>query len=109
MGLGFLDGFPEFCLPAGVVSACAGFPDCRARHSIPMFFFCHTLVHRPLWYLSRLQPLQDTPFRSPYILRQLGFSARQIDASFCRMRKARIRSPLGRLRMRLPGRSPRTT
>ncbi len=69
----FLDGFAEFCLRAGVLKAFEAFPDHRARRSIPMFFFCNTLVHRPLWHLPRLQPIQDTLFRSPYILRQLGF------------------------------------
>jgi hypothetical protein len=80
----FLDGFAEFCLRAGVLKAFEAFPDRRARRSIPMFFFCNTLVHRPLWHLPRLQPIQDTLFRSPYILRQLGFNARQIDAGFYR-------------------------
>ncbi len=78
----FLDGFAEFCLRAGVLKVFEAFPDHRARRSIPMFFFCNTLVHRPLWHLPRLQPIQDTLFRSPYILRQLGFNARQIDAGF---------------------------
>ncbi len=77
----FLDGFAEFCLRAGVLKVFEAFPDHRARRSIPMFFFCNTLVHRPLWR-TRLQPIQDTLFRSPYILRQLGFNARQIDAGF---------------------------
>ena len=79
---GFLDGFAEFCLRAGVLQAFEAFPDRRARRNIPMFFFCNTLVHRPLWKLPRLQPIQDTLFRSPYILRQLGFNARQIDEGF---------------------------
>lgn len=79
---GFLDGFAEFCLKAGVLSAFEGFPDRRARRSIPMFFFCNTLVHRPLFHLPRLKPIQQTLFRSPYIMRQLGFNARQIEAGF---------------------------
>lgn len=78
----FLDGFAEFCLRAGVLKAFEAFPDRRARRNIPMFFFCNTLVHRPLWHLPRLQPIEDTLFRSPYILRQLGFNARQIDEGF---------------------------
>lgn len=78
----FLDGFGEFCLRAGVLKVFEAFPDQRTRRSIPMFFFCNTLVHRPLWHLPRLQPIQHTLFRSPYILRQLGFNARQIDAGF---------------------------
>jgi hypothetical protein len=78
----FLDGFAEFCLRAGVLTAFEGFRDPRTRHTIPMFFFCNTLVHRALWHLPRLQPIEDTLFRSPYILRQLGFNARQIERGF---------------------------
>jgi hypothetical protein len=78
----FLDGFAEFCLRAGVLTAFESFPDRRARRTIPMFFFCNTLVYRPLWHLPRLQPIQRTLFRSPYILRQLGFNAREIDVGF---------------------------
>lgn len=80
----FLDGFAEFCLRAGVLQAFEAFPDQRTRRNIPMFFFCNTLVHRPLWHLPRLQPIQHTLFRSPYIMRQLGFNARQIDEGFYR-------------------------
>ncbi len=80
----FLDGFAEFCLRAGVLQAFETFPDQRTRRSIPMFFFCNTLVHRPLWHLPRLRPIEHTLFRSPYILRQLGFNARQIDEGFYR-------------------------
>lgn len=79
---GFLDGFAEFCLQAGVLSAFEAFPDRRARRSIPMFFFCNTLVHRPLFHLPRLKPIQQTLFRSPHIMRQLGFNARQIERGF---------------------------
>ena len=79
---GFLDGFAGFCLEAGVLQAFETFPDRRARRSIPMFFFCNTLVHRPLFHLPSLQALEHTLFRSPYILRQLGFNARQIEHGF---------------------------
>lgn len=79
---GFLDGFAEFCLRAGVLECFAAFPDRRARRTIPMFFFCHTLVYRPLFHLTRLAPIERVLFRSPYILRQMGFNARQIDTGF---------------------------
>jgi len=79
---GFVDGFAEFCLEGGVLEAFEAFPDPRARRSIPMFFFCNTLVNRPLFHLSRLKQIEDTLFRSPYILRQLGFNARQIAEGF---------------------------
>ena len=79
---GFLDGFAEFCLNAGVLACFEAFPDRRARRSIPMFFFCHTLVYRPLFQLTRLVPIERVLFRSPYILRQLGFNGRQIEEGF---------------------------
>lgn len=79
---GFLDGFAEFCLDAGVLEVFATFRDRRARRSIPMFFFCNTLVYRPLFHLARLKPIERTLFRSPYIMRQLGFNARQIEKGF---------------------------
>ena len=65
---GFMDGFAEFCLRAGVLDAFAEFRDRRARSSIPMFFFCKILVHRCLFQFSRLQPMERTLFRSSYIL-----------------------------------------
>lgn len=79
---GFMDGFAEFCLEAGVLEAFEAFPDHRARRSIPMFFFCNTLVHRPLFHLPRLKQIESTLFRSPYIMRQLGFNARQVAEGF---------------------------
>ena len=79
---GFLDGFAEFLLEAGILSAFEQFPDARQRRSIPMFFFCNTLVHRPLFHLRRLAPIERTLFRSAYILRQLGFNVLQIRTGF---------------------------
>jgi hypothetical protein len=46
---GFMDGFAEFCLRAEALEALETFPDRRARRSIPMFFFCNTLLHRSLF------------------------------------------------------------
>ena len=65
---GFLDGFAKFLLDAGVLTAFEQFPDGRGRRTIPMFFFCNTLVHRPLFHLRRLTPIERTLFRSAYIL-----------------------------------------
>ena len=79
---GFLDGFAGFLSEAGILSAMAEFPDLRQRRSIPMFFFCNTLVYRPLFHLPRLAPIERTLFRSPYILRQMGFNALQINEGF---------------------------
>jgi len=79
---GFLDGFAEFLLRAGVLDCFAAFPDRRERRTIDIFFFCHSLVYRPLFHLKRLAPLERTLFRSPYILRKLGFNALQIEEGF---------------------------
>ncbi len=79
---GFLDGFAGFLLEAGILAALEQFPDCRERRSIPIFFFCHTLIYHPLFHLSHLAQIGRTLFRSPYILRQLGFNALQIESGF---------------------------
>lgn len=79
---GFMDGFAGFLLDSGILAAFAQFPDRRERRSIPIFFFCNTLVHRPLFHLKRMAPIAKTLFRSPYILRQLGFNALQIEQGF---------------------------
>lgn len=79
---GFLDGFAEFLLRAGILDCFEAFPDRRARRTIAVFFFCHTLVYRPLFQLKRLAPIERTLFRSPYILRKLGFNALQIEEGF---------------------------
>jgi len=79
---GFLDGFAQFLLASGVLSTLEAFPDGRQRRSIPIFFFCNVLIHRPLFSLPRLAPIERTLFRSPYILRQLGFNALQIRDGF---------------------------
>jgi hypothetical protein len=79
---GFLDGFAGFLLLAGILDCFAAFPDRRARRSIVIIFFCHTLVYRPLFQLKRLAPIERTLFRSPYILRTIGFNALQIKEGF---------------------------
>jgi len=79
---GFLDGFAEFLLKAGILNAFEVFPDFRQRRSIPIFFFCNALVYRSLFQLDRVAPIEDTLFRSPYILRQMGFNALQIEQGF---------------------------
>jgi hypothetical protein len=79
---GFLDGFAGFLLEAGVLDVMEEFPDHRERRTIPMFFFCNILVYRPLFRLERMAPIERTLFRSPYILRQMGFNALQIAEGF---------------------------
>jgi len=80
---GFLDAFAGFLLEGGLLEVFEQFPDHRQRCTIPIFFFCNSLVHRPLFRLERLAPIERTLFRSPYILRQMGFNALQIEKGFC--------------------------
>ncbi len=89
--------FAEFCLRAGVLKAFERFrPPGAAQHS-------HVLLLQhagtpPAVALATAAD-QDTLFRSPYILRQLGFNARQIDAGFYTTAAGRNRSRQRRLLM----------
>lgn len=78
----FLDGFAAFLLEHGLVDHLSGLPDHRERTSIPSFFFCTILLHLPLFRLQRLADIEGVLFRSPFILRTLGFNARQIANGF---------------------------
>jgi hypothetical protein len=78
----FLDGFTEFLHRHEILEQFGDFPDHRARGSIPAFFFCVTLLHLPLFRLHRLVDIEGVLFRSPFILRLLGFNARQIAQGF---------------------------
>jgi len=81
---GFLDGFASFLLRQGLIDVLAAFPQPRARQSIPALFFCQSLLYRPLFHLPSLQAVGKVLFKSPYILRPLGFNAVQIDHGFYR-------------------------
>lgn len=78
----FLDGFAGFLLKHDLVDALRNVPDHRNRVSIPSFFFCMTLLHLPLFRMRHLADIEDVLFRSPFILRSLGFNARQIAEGF---------------------------
>jgi hypothetical protein len=78
----FLDGFAGFLLKHKVTMRLGAFPDHRERTSIPAFLFCTTLLHMPLFRLQRLATVENVLFRSPFILRTLGFNARQIADGF---------------------------
>jgi hypothetical protein len=78
----FLDGFAAFLLEHGLVEHPGGLPDHRERASIPSFFFCTILLHLPLFRLHHLADIEGVLFRSPFILRSLGFNARQIADGF---------------------------
>lgn len=78
----FLDGFAAFLLEHALVDRLGSLPDHRDRITIPAFFFCTTLLHLPLFRLQHLADIEDILFRSPFILRALGFNARQIAEGF---------------------------
>jgi hypothetical protein len=78
----FLDGFAAFLQQHGILEQFGDFPDHRARSSIPAFFFCIPLLHLPLFRLHRLADIEGVLFRSPFLLRRLGFNARQIAEGF---------------------------
>ena len=79
---GFMDGFASFLLDHSVIDLLMRFPDPRSRRSIPAVFFCNSLLYRPLFRLDSLRQIGAVLFRSPFVLRQLGFNARQIDSGF---------------------------
>lgn len=76
------DDFAGFLYHSQLLPLLDEFPDRRERRSIAPFFFCHTMLYRPLFRLPRLAQIVDTLFRSPFILRLLGFNARQIQEGF---------------------------
>jgi len=78
----FFDGFAGFLHRSGCLPLFEQFPDHRERRSIAPFFFCHTMLYRPLFQISRLAQVGDTLFRSPFVLRLLGFNARQVQQGF---------------------------
>ncbi len=79
---GFFDHFAQFLDEHHILRHLEDFPDKRQRRSIPAFFFCHSLLDKPLVQIERLNHLPDVLFRSPQVMRQLGFNARQISAGF---------------------------
>lgn len=79
---GFMDGFATFLLQHAVIDLLLRFPDPRSRRSIPAVFFCNALLYRPLFRLDSLRQIGAVLFRSPYVLRHLGFNARQISSGF---------------------------
>jgi hypothetical protein len=78
----FLDGFASFLIEHGIVQVFESLPDHRERRSIPVCFFCTTLLHLPLFRLHHLVDIEQVLFRSPFILRTLGFNARQVAEGF---------------------------
>jgi hypothetical protein len=78
----FMDGFASFLSETGILPAFDSFPDHRQRHSIAAVFFCNTLIHKAVFRLDSLTQIDSVLFRSPDILRKLGFNFRQINEGF---------------------------
>jgi hypothetical protein len=81
-GVEFFDEFGQFCLELGLPQLLAKLPDGRRRRSIPAFFFGTILVHKALFRLRSLRLTGKVLFRSPELLRRLGFNWRQIHHGF---------------------------
>lgn len=72
---GVMDRYAGFCLQHGVLSLLSSLADPRARSTIAVGFFCNTLLYARLFQLRRLATIPKVLFRSPFILRSLGFNA----------------------------------
>ena len=80
----FFDEFGQFCLELELPKVLAKLPDRRRRRSIPAFFFATILIHKALYRLRSLRLTGKVLFRSPDVLRRLGFNWRQIHEGFYR-------------------------
>lgn len=54
-------------------------PDARARGSIPAALFGIVLLYQQLLRISSFAPMGRVRFRSPALLRQMGFNRRQVN------------------------------
>ena len=80
--VGFLDDFATFLDKHGVLAQFALLPDPRERRSIVVPFFCNVLLHKQLFRLPALADIDRVLFRSPDVLRKLGFNMRQVNEGF---------------------------
>ena len=78
----FLDEFADFCLEIELPARLEQLPDPRARHSIPACFFGNLLVYKALLRITSLPQATRVLFRSPAVLRRLGFNWHQGHAGF---------------------------
>lgn len=78
----FMDGFANFLAETGVLPAFDSLPDHRQRQSIAHVFFCNTLIHKAIFRLDSLAQIDSVLFRSPDVVRKLGFNFRQINEGF---------------------------
>ena len=70
----FLDEFADFCLEIGLPALLDKLPDPRERRSIPACFFGNLLVYKALLRIPSLQQATRVLFRSPAVLRRMGFN-----------------------------------
>lgn len=70
-----IDGYAGFCLRHGVLSLLSSLADPRVRRTIAVRFFSNTLLYAKLFELRRLAAIPRVLFRSPFILRSMGFNA----------------------------------
>ncbi len=73
----FLDEFADFCLEIDLPALLEKLPDPRERRSIPACFFGNLLVYKALLRLTSLQQATRVLFRSPAVLRRMGFNWHQ--------------------------------
>lgn len=78
----FLDEFADFCLEIDLPALREQLPDLRERRSIPACFFGNLLVYKALLRIPSLQQAPRVLFRSPAVLRRLGFNWHQGHAGF---------------------------
>jgi hypothetical protein len=78
----FLDEFADFCLEIDLPARLEQLPDPRERRSIPACFFGNLLVYKALLRITSLQQATRVLFRSPAVLRRMGFNWHQSQAGF---------------------------
>ena len=79
---GFFDQFGRFCTQIDLPGLLELLPDPRARASIPHAFFGNVLLYKQLLRIPSFAEMGRVLFRSPALLRQLGFNWRQVNEGF---------------------------
>lgn len=79
---GWLDEFGCFCVESRVPELLARLPDARARCSIPAALFGTVLLYKQLLRIPSFAQMGRVLFRSPALLRQMGFNWRQVNEGF---------------------------
>ncbi len=79
---GWLDEFGCFCVESGMPELPALLPDARARCSIPAALFGAVLLYKQLLRIPSFAQMGRVRFRSPALLRPMGFNRRQVNEGF---------------------------